>query len=184
MLRFPAVLGLLLLASTSAFATDPSTQVSIAGDLFRAMEPYIVEVLVAVIMAIGGIVWQQLQARLKVLQTKQAVDIEAHARDAFQVAARNAAGRWIAKQEGSIANLKVDVHSPGIAEEVAKVQAFIPDKLQQLNISPKQIGNVVASTIVAKIGLAQASSPTSAPTITAPTAGTQNISVMNEAPKP
>ncbi len=169
-----ALIWTLVLAS-AAFA-DTLTQVTVSA-VYVAMIPYIAAVFAGLVIAILTLVWQYARSHIKLLQTQQAADIEAKAMVTFQQALANAAGRFLASKEGSVAGMKVDVHSPGIAAEVQNVQQMIPDAIQRINISPDQVQSVIAKGIVGKFGQMQATvPPSSAPTVVAgPNAETANV---------
>ena len=178
----PLALAIVLVFVGPGFTqTAPVSTTVTFSPLYIAVEPYLIAIITACVPVIIGIIWQQLSARLKILQNKQVQDAEAQAQGAFQTALSNAAGRWLAAQEGNVAALKVDVHSPGIATEVNKVQNLIPGTLTQIGVTPANVGEVVANGVVAKIGQLQAASPQpAAPTVVAQNVDSQTVNVGDQ----
>ena len=136
-----ALFGWIFLGA-SAFAAD--TTVSVLP-WYQLAEPYILAAFSAVLSILLG--WLVL-----LIQKKTGLQIDQHARDIVQQAAVNAAGRVLASQEGNIATLKFDVHSPAIAAEVPKLQQSVGASLNKLGITPQR----TAELITGKVGQLQA----------------------------
>ena len=114
---------------------------------YQAVEPFILAIWGTVI-APALVIWlaTQFQARTNIRVSDQA-------KAAIQQAAVNAAGRILAGQEGNVAALKFDVHSPLIAAEVTKMQTSVGPSLDKLGVTPDRVADLVA----AKIGILQSS---------------------------
>ena len=113
---------------------------------YQLAEPYI-------LTAFGAIFSILMTWALAQLQTRLGIHVNDQARATLQTAATNAAGRILASQEGNVANMAFDVHSPLIAAEVPKVTAAASDAITQLGVTPDRVRDLIQ----AKVGLAQMS---------------------------
>ena len=134
----------------AAFADAAPTTVSVLP-FYQIAEPYILTAFGIVFSTLLG--WGLTQ-----LQTRTGLHVSKQAQDQFQQAAMNGAGRILAAQEGSIANIKIDVKSPLVAAEATKVAALIPDTLKQIGVTPEAASSVLADAIAGKIGVLQSQS--------------------------
>ena len=138
---------------TAALA-DSTTTVQVLP-FYTLAEPYILTVFGLVFSAL--LTWA-----LSQLQTRTGLHVSDQAKASVQQAATNAAGRILASQEGNVATLKFDVHSPLIAAEIPKLQVSVGDEIKTLGMSPDRVGDLIAG----KIGILQ--SQTSQTTVVAP----------------
>lgn len=128
---------------------------------YQFLEPYLVT-------AFGLLVSALLTWLVTQFQTRTGIHVSADARAAVQQAATNAAGRILASQEGSIANMSVDMHSPLVAAEVPLVTAAVGDAINHLGMTPDRVAALVAG----KIGLLQAAAAPAASAAPTPSAST------------
>lgn len=155
-----AAIGAALVAISvyPAFAADTAaapadTTVSFL-DLYKFFEPYLVALVGVVFSGVLG--W--LAALLK---TKFGLDIDAGMRATLQSAAYNGATRAFAQIEGPVANLKIDVKSPLVADAVRWIETAAPDAIKHFGLGPDEL----AALALAKLGAAQvvAASPAPSP---------------------
>lgn len=128
----------------------PATTIAILP-WYQFAEPYI--------LTVFGIVFSMLLTwALAQLQIRTGLHVSDQAKASVQQAAMNAAGRIVASQEGNVATLKIDLHSPLIAAEIPKLQASVGDAIAKLGMTPERVGDLIQG----KLGQlqAQASSPT------------------------
>ena len=125
--------------------TDASTSVNVLP-FYQLAEPYI--------LTAFGIIFSALMTwALAQFQTRTGIHVSDQAKAAVQTAATNAAGRILAAQEGNVANIKFDVHSPLIAAEVPKLIASVGPQINQLGMTPDRVRDLIQ----ARLGLVQAS---------------------------
>jgi hypothetical protein len=144
-----------LAQSPVPFSTQPATQVSVLP-LYQIAEPYIMVVFATTFPLLFAWLCYQFQKRT-------GIKISDSARAQVQQAAFNGAGRILAAQEGPLANVKIDVHSPLVAQEATKVAALVPDALAKIGVTPDAASDVLSSLIAGKVGILQASTTAPAP---------------------
>jgi len=137
----------LVFGLVAAFAADDT--IFHVGTLYKSIvEPAVqtfVAVLVASLLAYGTML----------LKKKTGIDLDGDARKRVQEAAMNAAGLVLAKFEGPIANLSIDLKHPLVKEGADLLMAKVPDALERSGITPEK----AAEIILGKIGILQASAP-------------------------
>ena len=144
----------LLFGSPYAHAADASTTVAVLP-LYQLAEPYI-------LYAFGAVFSMLLMWACALFQQRTGIVINQHNRDAVQQAAMNAAGRILAGQEGNVSNMKIDVHSQLIAQEIPKMTTAVGDALNKLGVTPERTADLIAG----KIGQLQAAA--TVPTVVPP----------------
>ena len=145
-----AAIGLLALASGSilaghAFAAD-DTSVAVAP-VYKLREPYLV-------MIVGIVVTTALGWIGVLLKSKLGFDLDANMQRTIQDAAMNAAGSVIARMEGQLGNVAIDVRSPLVKQGVDLLIAKVPDAIAHFGLTPDELAKIVQG----KIGILQASS--------------------------
>lgn len=135
----------LALVALPALASDTSVD---ALPIYKILEPYLVTLVSVVASALVG--WVAI-----VIKNKFGLDIDAHMRETIQTAATNAAGSLIAKMEGPIGNVSIDVKSQIVKDGVDMVIAKVPDAIAYFKLTPEEL----AAIVQAKIGILQSAAP-------------------------
>lgn len=151
------LLRLALLTAVMPFALLAGTVMAFAGDdtifhvgtLYKSIVEPAVQTFVAVLFA------SLLAYGTMLLKKKTGIDLDGDARKRVQEAAMNAAGLVLAKFEGPIANLSIDLKHPLVKEGADLLMAKVPDALERFGITPEK----AAEIILGKIGILQASAP-------------------------
>jgi hypothetical protein len=116
-----------------------------AGDLYFALQPYILAAFGALMTAFLAWVSLLLKKWFGLTEDKATNDV-------IQQAALNAAGRILASQDDRFAAMKVSINSPLIAQEIPIVEAAIKATMDKAGVTPDKL----AALIQAKIGQLQA----------------------------
>lgn len=157
-----AALMALVCFATNAFAADTTWS---PGSLYVSLEPYILSIFGAVFSIL--MTWA-----LTIFQKRTGIAVSDSARADLQQSAMNAAGRIMASQEATFANIKLDVKSPLIAAELPKVQVSAQDAITRLGVTPDR----VSALILGKVGQLQVSAQATAPVVVVPTDATKGQS--------
>jgi len=116
--------------------------------IYKILEPYLVTLVSVFASALVG--WVAI-----VIKNKFGLDIDAHMRETIQTAATNAAGALVAKMEGPLGNVSIDVRSRLVKDGVDMVIAKVPDAINHFKLSPEDL----AAIIQAKLGIMQSTAP-------------------------
>ena len=128
-----------------AFAAD-DTSVAVAP-VYKLLEPYLVMIVGIVVTTAPG--WIGV-----LLKSKLGFDLDANMQKTIQDAAMNAAGSVIARMEGQLGNVAIDVRSPLVKQGVDLLIAKVPDAIAHFGLTPDELAKIVQG----KIGILQASS--------------------------
>ena len=126
-----------------AFAADDTT-VSVAP-VYKLLEPYLV-------MVVGIVVTTALGWIGMLLRSKLGFDLDANMQKTLQDAAMNAAGSVIARMEGPLGNVAIDVHSPLVKQGVDLLLQKVPDAIAHFGLKPDELARIIQG----KIGILQA----------------------------
>lgn len=148
-LALPLAVFALGLMIASAFAGDDTTVNALP--LYKILEPYL-------IMVVGLIVTTALGWIGSIIKARFGIELDASMNAKIQSAAMNAAGAVIAKAEGPIGNLSIDVRSPMVKDGVELLFQKVPDSIEHFGLTADQL----AKLIQGKIGILQASAPSPA----------------------
>jgi hypothetical protein len=152
---FSLALPVLFIAGVAYAATNDNTTVGVS-DWWAMIERY-------ALLAFGAILSGALTWGAAVLNKTFGLKLADSDRIAIQTAAMNAAGRILHSVEGDAAKVKIDVTSPVIAKEAARLQGILQEELDRLGYTPERVANMIAG----KIGQLQQGTSTA---VTGPTA--------------
>lgn len=116
--------------------------------IYKILEPYLLTLFSVAVSALIG--WVAI-----VIKSKFGLDIDANMRNAVQTAATNAAGALVAKMEGPIGNVSIDVKSQLVKDGADMVIAKVPDAINHFKLSPDDL----AALVQAKLGILQSAAP-------------------------
>lgn len=116
--------------------------------VYKLLEPYLLMLFSVLVSGLLG--WVAI-----VIKSKFGLDIDAHMRETIQTAATNAAGALVAKMEGPLGNVSIDVRSKLVKDGVDMVIAKVPDAINHFKLSPEDL----AAIIQAKLGIMQSTAP-------------------------
>lgn len=133
----------LALCTMPALAADDTT-VSVLP-LYKIVEPYLVMIVGIVVSA--GVGWIGL-----LLKKRLGVDLDATMNRTIQEAAMNAAGSLVARMEGPIGNIRIDVRSQIVKDGVDLLYAKAPDAIAHFGLTAEELGKIIQG----KIGVLQA----------------------------
>jgi hypothetical protein len=136
-------------------ATADDTTIS-AAPVYKLAEPYILEFL--------GLVWTAiLGLALAWFKQKTNVQVDDAMIARINLAARNAAGRILASQEGNVSQLQFHVNNPWIAQEATKLMTVMGDEIKHLGWTPGYAAERLQQLVHAKVGVLQTGAAPSAP---------------------
>lgn len=136
----------LALSAFPALAADDTTVAVLP--IYKILEPYLVTLVSVIASALVG--WIAI-----VIKNKFGLDIDAHMRETIQTAATNAAGALVARMEGPIGTISIDVRSKLVKDGVDMVIAKVPDAINHFKLSPEEL----AAIVQAKLGILQSATP-------------------------
>ena len=120
------------------------SDISALGQFYKDLEPFIVQVVGALIVVAGG--WVTVQ-----IKKYMGITVDAAARKTLEQTATNAASMVLAQVEGPISGLAIKVESPLVAAGVNYVLAHAGPEVFKLGFTPQMLGELV----LAKFGQAQ-----------------------------
>lgn len=143
-----AYLAALVAASLAlpAIAAD-DTSVS-ALPLYKILEPYLVMIVGIVVTTALGWIGMILKARF-------GIDLDASMNARIQDAATNAAGAVLARMEGPIGTMAIDLRSPLVKQGVDLLMSKVPDAIAHFGLTPDEVARIVQG----KLGVLQAGAP-------------------------
>lgn len=125
-----AIACLLTGAALAQTATVP------ADSIWIAVQPYIVDVLVAIMTALLGMIYAWVRAKF-------GIDIEAKHREALHSAVVTGLNLGAAKIGGVLAGRTISVGSPVVAEAMTWVARSVPDALGHFGITDAKLQELV-----------------------------------------
>lgn len=140
------VVGLALAYAFPALAADDTTVNALP--VYKILEPYLV-------MVVGIIVTTALGWIGMIIKSRFGIELDVSMNAKIQAAAMNAAGAVIAKAEGPIGNLSIDVHNKMVKDGVELLASKVPDAIAHFGLSPEKL----AVLIQGKIGILQVTAP-------------------------
>lgn len=151
-MKLNAILAALVVAflPLAALAADDTTVNALP--VYKLLEPYLV-------MIVGIVVTTALGWTGMLLKAKLGFDLNANMQKTIQDAAMNAAGSVIARMEGPLGNVKIDVRSPLVKDGVDLLVQKVPEAIAHFGLTPDEL----AKMIQGKIGILQASAPAAKP---------------------
>ena len=144
-LAYLAALGAVSLA-LPAFAAD-DTSMSVLP-LYKLLEPYLV-------MIVGFVVTTALGWIGMILKARFGIDLDAAMSARIQDAATNAAGAVLARMEGPIGTMAIDLRSPLVKQGVDLLMSKVPDAIAHFGLTPDEVARIVQG----KLGVLQAVAP-------------------------
>lgn len=139
-LILPAALAL---STIAAFAGDDTT-VAVAP-AYKLLEPYLV-------MIVGIFVTTALGWIGMMLKSKLGFDLDANMQKTIQDAAMNAAGSVIARMEGPLGSVAIDVRSPLVKQGVDLLITKVPGAIAHFGLTPDDLARIIQG----KFGILQA----------------------------
>jgi hypothetical protein len=134
-----------MLAVSVAYASDANT-VQIGGFWADVIRPYVVDLISALLTVF-------ISAVLLVLKQKLGLDVDAKERDALHSAAMSGALQAVAKLDGPLGDVAINVGNPMVASGVEWAMKAAPDAIKHFGMSPDD----VAALVQAKLGQLQMS---------------------------
>lgn len=136
---------------SAAFAGD-DTKVPILPIYKEIVEPLLLAVIYAGVPAILGYAAYLLKKRF-------GIELDATMNAKIQAAAMNAAGAVVAKFEGPLGNVSIDVRSKLVKDGVDLLLSKVPDAIDHFGLTPEELAKIIQG----KIGILQATGPAPAP---------------------
>jgi hypothetical protein len=147
------------IAQTTVTSTAPSETTINVGQLLAPWLQILIAGAVSLILALFGWLTKVLNDKMNLSGNASVLAIEGQARDALQSALTNAAGLVVMKLGPKLSDVKLDVHSPLVADAINTVNKLAGDSVARFGITPETVG----ALIIAKIGVLTASNPNVTP---------------------
>jgi hypothetical protein len=142
----------------STVVASPDTKINI-GELVAPWLQYLIPSLMALLLAVLGVLTQRVNAKLNVDKNAAVIQMEHSLRDALQTALENAAGQIVMQAGKSLDGKTIEVGSPEMVQAINSVNKSALDAVQHFNLSD----NDLAEKVVSKIGLLTAGNPNVTP---------------------
>jgi hypothetical protein len=133
-------LPFLLVAGVAIAATNDNTTTVGVSDWWQMIERYL-------LLAFGAILSGALTWGAAILNKTFGLKLADSDRIALQTAAMNAAGRILHSIDAPAEKVKIDVTSPVIAREAARLQTLFQEEMDRVGMTPERVAALIAGKI-------------------------------------